>query len=113
MLMLSRPVDVGVAEAWDPGFGVFLRNAHHYRAKNLDHNSGDPVGVGVCQLSTHDGKRVTASGAYLTSHRDNLTVMTETTVSKVLFQGSKAVAVQVDGKQCNLPNNLCAGKRQG
>ncbi len=91
---------MGVPEAWDPGFGEFLRNSYHYHPKNLDHNSGDPIGVSVCQLSAHNGKRVTASEAYLTSNPPNLTIVTETTITKVLIQAKKAVGVEANGKHC-------------
>ncbi len=76
-----------------------MRNAYHYHPKNLDHNSGDPIGVSVCQQGIHNGKRVTASEAYLASSLPNLIIMTEASVTKVLFQGKKAVGVEVDGKQ--------------
>ena len=48
-LSIYRPIDVGVAETWDPGFGEFLRNSYHYHPRNLDHNSGNPIGISVCQ----------------------------------------------------------------
>jgi len=92
-------VSVGVTNAWDPGFGEFMRSAYHYHPKNLDHNTGNPIGVSVCQQVIHDGKRVTASGAYLASSPPNLTVMTEASITKVLFQDKKAVGVQADGKK--------------
>ena len=85
---------MGLSEAWDPGFGEFMKNAYHYHLKNLDHNSGNPIGISVCQLSAHNGKRVTASVAYLTSNPPNLTIVTETTVTRVLIRGKKAVGVE-------------------
>ena len=90
---------MGVTEAWDPGFGDFMKNSYHYLPKNLDHNSGNPIGSSVCQLSAFDGKRVTASTAYLASKIPNLDIMTEAPVSKVIIQGNKAIGVEVDGKQ--------------
>ncbi|KAL8791599.1 MAG: hypothetical protein Q9195_005804 [Heterodermia aff. obscurata] len=95
----TRPVDVAVAEIWDPGFGDFLSNSYHYLPKNLDHNSGSPIGISVCQLSTHNGKRVTASGAYLASIPPNLTIMTEATVTRILTKSTSAVRVEAGRKQ--------------
>ncbi|KAL8882936.1 MAG: hypothetical protein Q9198_000135 [Flavoplaca austrocitrina] len=43
--------DVGVTEVWDPGFDEFIKNAYHSHPKNNNHNSGDPIGISVCQLS--------------------------------------------------------------
>ena len=99
ILTCYRPVDVGVAEVWDPGFGDFMRNVYHYHPKNLDHNSGDPLGISVCQLSAHEGKRVTASGAYLTSNAPNLTITTDTAVTKIIIDDGKAVGVEVDERR--------------
>lgn len=76
-----------------------MRNAYHYHTKNLDHNSGNPIGVSVCQQGIHDGKRVTASGAYLASSPPNLTIMTEASITKILFHDKKAVGVEAGGKQ--------------
>ncbi|KAI4179969.1 MAG: hypothetical protein L6R41_007539, partial [Letrouitia leprolyta] len=92
------PVDVGVAEAWDPGFGDFMRKAYHYYPKNGDHNSGDPIGIGVCQLSTHNGNRVTASGAYLASTPPNLSIKTNTTVARLVFEGKRVIGVDIGGE---------------
>lgn len=61
-LARSRLVDVGVPGAWDPGFGDFMRNSYHYHLQNLDYNSEDPIGVSVCQLSSHQGITVRLLG---------------------------------------------------
>lgn len=106
ILTCYRPVDVGVAETWDPGFGDFMRNAYHYHPKNLDHNSGDPLGISVCQLSAHEGKRVTASGAYLTSKAPNLTITTDTAVTKIIIEDGKAVGVEVDERRSSSTSYL-------
>ena len=100
-LISARPVDVSVSEAWDPGFGDFMKSSYYYHPKNLDHNSGNPIGVGVCQFSSCNGKRVTASEAYLTSDLPNLTIITETTITKIIIQENKAVGVESYGKQCS------------
>ena len=100
VLIDTSPVDVGVPEAWDPGFGDFMRSSYHYHPKNPDHNSGNPLDVSVCQLSAHRGCRVTASGAYLAKPPHNLTIMTEKIVVKVELRGKTAVGVVFsDGEQ--------------
>ena len=97
MLTRVRPVDVEVPQSWDPGFGEFMRNSYHYHPKNLNHNSGNPIGISVCQLAAHNQQRVTASGAYLSSKPANLTVKIEASVAKVLLQNQKAIGIEVDG----------------
>ena len=104
---------MGVPKAWDPVFGDFMRNLYHYYPKNLDHSSGNPVGVSVCQLSTHGGNRVSASEAYLNPILPNPTIVTDTIITKILIQGKKAVGIETHGKQCNCSqavSNAAQGK---
>lgn len=83
---------------WIFRFGEFIRNAYQYYFKNLDHNSDDPLDVSVYQLGIHEGKRVTTSKTYLASSLSNLTITTEASVTKILFQRKKTVGVEMDGK---------------
>lgn len=94
-LTCSSPLDVGLTEGWDSVFGEFLEKLYQYHPKNLDHNSGNPLGVGICQVSAFNGQRTTASGAYLSTTPPNLTIRTETTVRKVLFQDNQAIGIEV------------------
>ena len=79
--------------AWEREFGGFLDSVHKYYPKNLDVNSGDPLGASVCQVSARDGHRVTASGAYLSDVPSNLTVLSDVTIEKILFNGVSATGV--------------------
>lgn len=92
---------MSVSEAWDPGFGDFMKNAYHCHPKNLDHTSGNPIGVSVCQFSARNGKRVTASEAYFTSDRLNLTIIIETSITKIMIQEKKAIGIEAYGKHCS------------
>lgn len=92
-------LNVGMSLKWDESFADFLEKTWEYYPKNLDHNSGDVLGAAVCQLSTHDGYRVTASGAFLSSPPANLTIRINSPVTKILFQGKKAVGVETSGKK--------------
>ena len=56
----------------------------------------------MCQIAAYEGLRVTASAAFLSDSPSNLTVMTESAVERVLFEGRKAVGVEVGGKTCKL-----------
>ena len=90
---------MGLTESWDSSFGEFLEKLYQYHHKNLDHNSGNPLGVSVCQVSAFNGQRTTASGAYLSTTPPNLTIMTETAVRRILFRDLKAIGVEVSGKK--------------
>ena len=70
---------------------------------NRDHNSGDPLGMAVCQVSATEGHRVTASGALLANPPSNLTIMTGSTVERIILdrEDLKATGVEIAGK------NMC------
>ena len=84
---------------WEPEFGDFLESVYKSYPRNLDVNSGDPLGASVCQISARDGRRTTASGAYLLDAPSNLSIITDVTVEKIIFVHGKAVGVMTDGGQ--------------
>ncbi|KAI4282318.1 MAG: hypothetical protein L6R35_005435, partial [Caloplaca aegaea] len=84
---------------WDPTFGDFLDKTLEYYPRNYDHNSGNPIGIAVCQQTTHNGRRATAAEAFLSQRPENLHIMTNSAVTKVVFQGKRAVGVEVNGKK--------------
>ena len=53
--------------------------------------------MSVCQISALNGRRTTASGAFLSAIPTNLTVLTNTTVERVLFHDRNAVGVEIAG----------------
>ncbi|KAL4141270.1 hypothetical protein PRNP1_014391 [Phytophthora ramorum] len=64
-----------------------------------DVNGYQQEGVGWLDLTIQNGERCSASAAYLTASvlaRENLTVLTDTFVNKVVFEGKKAVGVEVE-----------------
>jgi choline dehydrogenase len=90
-------------------FGVAnLKNDHPYCAawvdagaelglpRNPDFNAASTYGVGAYQLSTRNGWRTSAAGAFLhpVRQRPNLTVITGAHVSRVLFSGTTATGVE-------------------
>ena len=86
-------------------------------ARNEDFNGAGQDGVGIFQLTQRDGLRASAADAYLhpAMERANLTVMTDTQVQRVLFEGTRAVGVQAIrlGQELQLRAEreviLCAG----
>ena len=92
---------------WEPGFAAYFDTITAKFTKNLDHNSGDPIGMSVCQIAASNGRRTTASDAFLSAAPANLMVVTNATVERVLFEGQKAVGVEIAGKRCQAPPFYC------
>lgn len=65
---------------------------------NPDFNGADQEGVGVYQISTKDGRRMSAARAFLrpAMKRPNVRVETDALVTKILFEGKHAVAVEYE-----------------
>lgn len=57
--------------------------------------------MAVCQISALNGRRTTASGAFLPASAvpTNLTILTDTAVERILFDNRKAVGVEIAGKK--------------
>lgn len=56
--------------------------------------------------SSHQGKRVSATDL-LEGAPDNLTIITEAPVQRVILQGKKAVGVESRGRQCTFDPVYC------
>jgi len=65
---------------------------------NADMNGVKQEGVGYYQLTTHQGQRMSAARAYLkpARKRPNLTVVCESLVQRIVFEGKRAVAVEYE-----------------
>lgn len=95
--------------------GVQAGHAH-----NTDFNGPDQEGVGLYQVTHHNGERCSAAKAYLTPvrSRPNLQVITGAQVLRVLMEGRRAVGVeyvqggQVQQLRCSREVLLCAGALQ-
>lgn len=63
-----------------------------------DFNGHDQEGVGYYQCTIKDGQRCCAAKAYLhpAMTRDNLDVKTNARVKRIVFEGAKAIGVEVD-----------------
>lgn len=68
---------------------------------NEDFNGKIQEGVGFYQTTTHGGRRWSSAQAFLrdAEGRPNLTILTETRVAKILFEGRKAVGVVTETGQ--------------
>ena len=67
--------------------------------RNRDINSGDPIGIGIVAATGTKGIRSTALG-YLENAPPNLTIITDSQVTQIAFDGKRAVAAKVGDKLC-------------
>jgi choline dehydrogenase len=77
---------------------AFKKSANALGVPNTDDfNNLTQEGVGYFQLSTHKGFRCSAAVAYLNpaKQRSNLTILTNSQVSKVIFEHKKAIGVEL------------------
>lgn len=74
---------------------VWLKACQEYGLPfNADFNSGEQHGCGFYQVTIRNGRRSSASKAYLSNKRDNLTVQTGCKVLRIIFEGKRAVGVE-------------------
>ena len=76
-------------------------------ARNSDHNSGDPIGMSLVINSSSKGKRTTAADL-LKGAPDNLTVITEAPVQRLVLDGKKVIGAESRGNRCKYNYGECA-----
>ena len=82
----------------NPLFKAFLNSAQEAGHKiNEDMNGKDQEGFGMYDVTIHKGERASASKYYLNPVRKkpNLKVFSESFVEKIIFDGKKAIGVEV------------------
>lgn len=67
---------------------------------NKDMNSGDPIGASMCPITTSGVYRTTAAKAYLTNPPNNLNIVTDAQVTKIVFDNKRATGVVANGQTC-------------
>jgi len=95
---VGGPLGVSDLRTVNPFAAYFVEAAiqagHHH---NADFNGADQEGVGLYQVTQRDGRRCSAAQAYVYGRRHpNLTVLTQTQVQRVVFDGQRAVGVEVE-----------------
>ncbi|MES2047293.1 MAG: GMC family oxidoreductase N-terminal domain-containing protein [Pseudomonadota bacterium] len=105
------PLHVGNLRSDNPFQQIYLTAAKQAGFKfNPDFNGAEQEGVGLYQVTQHQGERWSAARAYLHPHmthmnkRPNLTVETGCHVTRIVFEGKRAVAVEYlqNGQKKNL-----------
>lgn len=95
----SGPVGVQRAVKFDPIYDAWLEAGRTAGYKVIEDNSaGDTEGFAPSQYSIRDGRRCSASTAFLKPvlSRKNLTLKTKVLVTRVLFEGSRVVGVEFE-----------------
>ena len=78
----------------------FVKSGSEIYGFNEDFNGEEQEGIGFYQCTQKDGKRCSAAKAYLVPclNRDNLTVITDTNVNKIIVENKKAIGVECINK---------------
>ena len=81
----------------------FVKSGSEIFGFNEDFNGEEQEGIGFYQCTQKDGKRCSAAKAYLVPclDRDNLTILTDTNVNKIVIENKKAVGVECIDKVGN------------
>ena len=93
------PVRRHKREEWLPTQEAFFRACVEAGLpESADMNDPDSTGVGPRPMNNVDGVRMSAAITYLemARHRLNLTIRAGVTVRRIIFEGNKAVGVEVD-----------------
>ncbi|KAJ5087177.1 hypothetical protein N7456_010793 [Penicillium angulare] len=89
----------GYAKKWESDVPLILESLWESGfAQNPDHNSGDPLGMGLMINSASKGRRTTAADL-LIDIPENLVIVTDTPVQRVLMQEKKAIGVETKGSK--------------
>lgn len=95
----AGPLRVGDLRSDSPLHAAWLEAARHCGHPVLDDfNAGEMEGLGVYQVTQHQGERWSAARGYLHPHlgsRPNLQVLTGVRVLRVLLEGRRAVGVEI------------------
>ena len=90
--------DVNIAKIRNnnPFVSMFIEAGTNITDHTDDFNGEDQEGIGRYQVTQKNGRRWSTAAAYLNPARarPNLTILTETTVDKVIFENKTAKAVK-------------------
>ncbi|KIZ41630.1 MULTISPECIES: choline dehydrogenase [Rhodopseudomonas] len=94
----SGPLHVNKLRTDNPAHDIFLQAAQEaqFRIRD-DFNGEEQEGLGLYQLTQHQGERWSAARAYLHPHlatRPNLRVETKAHATRIVFDGQRAVGVE-------------------
>ncbi|KAJ5151602.1 hypothetical protein N7492_009897 [Penicillium capsulatum] len=89
----------GYAQEWDSDLPLVLDALEQAGLqRNLDHNSGNPLGLGLTINSASKGRRTTGADL-LAGVPDNLVIITDSPAQRVILEEKRAVGVESNGKK--------------
>ena len=96
----SGPLHVGYAAEWEEDVVPLIELYEQAGFPvNPDHNSGNPLGISALISSAHGGLRTTARDLLEQLSPDNVTIVTESPVQRVILDDNKkAVGVESNGR---------------
>ncbi|CAG8955409.1 hypothetical protein HYFRA_00010273 [Hymenoscyphus fraxineus] len=96
----SGMIDLTYGDSWIPDVGdIFKAIEESGLRTNKDINSGDPIGMGMSNVCIHKGERITSASSYLANKPTNLEILTDSGVTRIIFESKRAIGVQtIDGK---------------
>ncbi len=109
------PLRISRAQATHKFYDAFLRGVEQAGFEvTPDHNGFRQEGGHIAQSFIHDGRRCSASRAYLrpVRSRDNLTILTSRLIRRVVIEEGVAVGVDIDGAgvvRCTREVIVCGG----
>lgn len=82
--------------------------------RTVDYNGADQDGVGYFQRTIYQGLRQSTARTFLhpVRHRSNLHIRTETQVTRILFEGKRAIGVEVTDAQGRGPRRTILANRE-
>lgn len=93
-------LQIGYAKEWEADLSLVLDAFEQAGLqRNTDHNSGNPLGMGLCINSAQKGLRTTAVDL-LVDVPDTSFTITDSPVQRIIMEGKKAVGVETNGKRC-------------
>ncbi|OJJ50725.1 hypothetical protein ASPZODRAFT_11580 [Penicilliopsis zonata CBS 506.65] len=88
------PLHVGYAREWENDLPLIMDGLIAAGLeRNLDLNSGNPLGIGLASNTAYQGRRSTAADLLLDAP-DNLTVLAQAAVQRVILEGKKVIGVE-------------------
>jgi choline dehydrogenase len=111
----SGPVHIGFAKYFRTPFAeAFIAGCQEalHLPLNEDYNGAEQTGTGFFQFNIKDGKRWSMADAFLKPvlHRKNLTILTHTSVSKLLIKNDKVEGIECVSKSTSTPELMYCNK---
>ncbi|KAL7921525.1 alcohol oxidase [Trichoderma austrokoningii] len=96
----SGAIDVSIGPLIEPEARHILETAAELGYSiNLDQNDGDPIGFGLSLNTNGRGFRTTSESAFLKKGIPNLRIYQGSFVTKIIFDGKRAIGVQFNGSR--------------